>query len=71
MTKNGILGPPALTEYSCEASHPEPPKTVYYWEKTKQGQIPYLNLHNNSICEEGQHFTPRQKSWIFQVLQLE
>ena len=30
MTKNGILGPPALTEYSCEASHPEPPKTVYY-----------------------------------------
>ena len=34
-----LWGTPALTEYSCENSHLEPPEAVYYWEEKKYGQI--------------------------------
>ena len=46
---------PALLYISTKTSHPEPLKVVYYWEKTKQGQIPDLNFPKNYVCEKDQH----------------
>ena len=34
---------------------PKPLETIYYWEKTKQGQISDLKFHKTEVCKKTQH----------------